>query len=96
MCIDSSNFKIIVAGLKCTQGKPVVNSISLKEGEEDFLEKAKVIKRFGAAAVIMAFDETGQASVHCGISIYISFDKCILIRLVHHSIAKFNLKKVKN
>lgn len=55
-----------MAGLKCTQGKPVVNSISLKEGEEDFLEKARVIKRFGAAVVIMAFDETGQASILCG------------------------------
>ena len=51
---------MIVAGLKCTQGKCIVNSISLKEGEEDFLEKGRVIKRFGAAVVIMAFDEIGQ------------------------------------
>lgn len=53
---------MIVAGLKCTQGKCIVNSISLKEGEEDFLEKAKIVKRFGAAVVIMAFDEVGQVS----------------------------------
>ncbi len=60
MCIDSSNFDVIIAGLKCSQGKCVVNSISLKEGEKDFLEKAAVVKRFGAALVVMAFDETGQ------------------------------------
>ena len=60
MCIDSSNFEVIVAGLKCTQGKCIVNSISLKEGEEDFIEKARTIRRFGAAVVIMAFDEEGQ------------------------------------
>ena len=53
---------MIVAGLKCTQGKCIVNSISLKEGEEDFLEKAKIVRRFGAAVVIMAFDEVGQVS----------------------------------
>lgn len=53
---------MIVAGLKCTQGKSVVNSISLKEGEEDFLAKARVVKSFGAAVVVMAFDETGQVS----------------------------------
>ena len=46
--------------MKCTQGKCVVNSISLKEGEEDFIEKAKLIKRYGAAVVVMAFDEIGQ------------------------------------
>lgn len=51
---------MIVAGLKCTQGKCIVNSISLKEGEEDFLDKARIVKRFGAAVVIMAFDEIGQ------------------------------------
>ena len=49
-----------MAGLKCAQGKCIVNSISLKEGENDFLEKAKVVKNFGAAVVVMAFDETGQ------------------------------------
>lgn len=59
--IDSSKWEIIEAGLKCVQGKGVVNSISLKEGEEDFIAKAKKIKRYGAAAVIMAFDENGQA-----------------------------------
>lgn len=62
LCIDSSNFAVIEAGLKCTQGKCIVNSISLKNGEEDFLEKAKIIKRYGAAVVVMAFDEEGQVS----------------------------------
>ena len=59
--IDSSRWSVIVAGLKCVQGKPIVNSISLKEGETDFLEKARWLRRYGAAAVVMAFDETGQA-----------------------------------
>jgi 5-methyltetrahydrofolate--homocysteine methyltransferase len=59
--IDSSKWSVILAGLKCVQGKPVVNSISLKEGEADFLEKAAVIRRFGAGVVVMAFDEQGQA-----------------------------------
>ena len=54
---------MIVAGLKCAQGKCIVNSISLKEGEEDFLAKAKVVRRFGAAVVVMAFDEEGQVSL---------------------------------
>ena len=51
---------MIEAGLKCNQGKCIVNSISLKEGEKDFLEKARTIKKHGAAVVVMAFDETGQ------------------------------------
>ncbi len=59
--IDSSKWEVIEAGLQCCQGKSVVNSISLKEGEEDFLEKAKTIRSYGAAVVVMAFDETGQA-----------------------------------
>jgi 5-methyltetrahydrofolate--homocysteine methyltransferase len=59
--IDSSKWEIIEAGLKVVQGKSVVNSISLKEGEEAFIHHAKLIKRYGAAAIIMAFDETGQA-----------------------------------
>lgn len=59
--IDSSDFAVIEAGLKCHQGKPVVNSISLKEGEEKFVEQARLIRRLGAAVVVMAFDETGQA-----------------------------------
>jgi 5-methyltetrahydrofolate--homocysteine methyltransferase len=59
--IDSSKWSVIEAGLKCVQGKPIVNSISLKEGEEKFLEQARLVKRYGAAAVVMAFDETGQA-----------------------------------
>jgi 5-methyltetrahydrofolate--homocysteine methyltransferase len=59
--IDSSKWEIIEAGLKCVQGKAVVNSISLKEGEEEFIEKAIKVKRYGAATIIMAFDEKGQA-----------------------------------
>lgn len=59
--IDSSKWEVIEAGLKCVQGKAIVNSISLKEGEEMFIERARLIKRYGAAAVVMAFDETGQA-----------------------------------
>ncbi|AWL12526.1 Methionine synthase [Saliniradius amylolyticus] len=59
--IDSSKFTVIEAGLKCVQGKAIVNSISLKEGEEQFLEQANKIKRYGAATVVMAFDENGQA-----------------------------------
>jgi 5-methyltetrahydrofolate--homocysteine methyltransferase len=59
--IDSSKWSVILAGLKCIQGKGVVNSISLKEGEEEFLKKAAIVRRFGAAVVVMAFDERGQA-----------------------------------
>ena len=59
--IDSSKWSVIEAGLKCVQGKPIVNSISLKEGEEAFIARAKEVRRFGAAVVVMAFDETGQA-----------------------------------
>jgi len=60
--IDSSKFNVIEAGLKCSQGKCIVNSISLKEGEEEFIRRAKIVKRHGAAVVVMAFDETGQAA----------------------------------
>lgn len=60
--IDSSNWEVIVAGLKCVQGKAIVNSISLKNGEEEFLRQARIIRRFGAAVVVMGFDEKGQAS----------------------------------
>jgi 5-methyltetrahydrofolate--homocysteine methyltransferase len=59
--IDSSKWEILEAGLKCVQGKAVVNSISLKEGETNFLQQAKIIRRFGAAVIVMAFDENGQA-----------------------------------
>ncbi|HWW48083.1 MAG TPA: methionine synthase [Xanthobacteraceae bacterium] len=59
--IDSSKFSVIEAGLKCVQGKAIVNSISLKEGEEQFLHHARIARRHGAAVVVMAFDETGQA-----------------------------------
>ncbi|MGE3177963.1 MAG: methionine synthase, partial [Vicinamibacterales bacterium] len=59
--IDSSKWSVILAGLKCVQGKPVVNSISLKEGEADFLQKAATVRAFGAGVVVMAFDEQGQA-----------------------------------
>jgi 5-methyltetrahydrofolate--homocysteine methyltransferase len=59
--IDSSKWSVIEAGLKCLQGKSVVNSISLKNGEEDFLRQARLIRQYGAAAIVMAFDEQGQA-----------------------------------
>ena len=59
--IDSSKWSVIEAGLKCVQGKPVVNSISMKEGEAEFLRQAALVKRYGAAAIVMAFDEKGQA-----------------------------------
>ena len=60
--IDSSKWSVIEAGLKCIQGKGVVNSISLKEGEAEFLRQAEIIGRYGAAMVVMAFDEQGQAT----------------------------------
>ncbi|MCL4194238.1 MAG: homocysteine S-methyltransferase family protein, partial [Thermoguttaceae bacterium] len=59
--IDSSKWSILEAGLKCIQGKPIVNSISLKEGEEEFLRHARLLRRYGAACVVMMFDEEGQA-----------------------------------
>ena len=59
--IDSSKFSVIEAGLKCVQGKCIVNSISMKEGEAAFIEQAKLVRRYGAAAIVMAFDEQGQA-----------------------------------
>ena len=62
--IDSSKWSVIEAGLKCIQGKPIVNSISLKEGEAVFLSHARTIRRYGAAAVVMAFDEQGQADTY--------------------------------
>jgi len=60
--VDSSKWSVIEAGLKCIQGKPIVNSISLKEGEEKFLEQARTIRKYGAAVIVMAFDENGQAA----------------------------------
>jgi len=62
--IDSSKWEIIEAGLKCIQGKGIVNSISLKEGEEKFIEQARLLRRYGAAVVVMAFDEVGQADTY--------------------------------
>jgi 5-methyltetrahydrofolate--homocysteine methyltransferase len=59
--VDSSKFTVIEAGLKCVQGKPIVNSISMKEGEEKFIHEAEIARRHGAAVVVMAFDEKGQA-----------------------------------
>ena len=61
LMIDSSKWEVIEAGLKCVQGKAVVNSISMKEGESEFLRQARLVRRYGAAAVVMAFDEKGQA-----------------------------------
>lgn len=62
--IDSSKWEVIEAGLKCLQGKGIVNSISLKGGEEEFIRQAKLVKRYGAAVVVMAFDENGQADTY--------------------------------
>ena len=62
--IDSSKWEVIEAGLKCIQGKGIVNSISLKGGEEEFLRQARLVRRYGAATVVMAFDETGQADTY--------------------------------
>ncbi len=64
LMIDSSKWSIIEAGLKCVQGKPIVNSISLKEGEENFIKYATLVRRYGASAVVMAFDEQGQADTY--------------------------------
>jgi 5-methyltetrahydrofolate--homocysteine methyltransferase len=61
LMIDSSKWEVIEAGLKCLQGKGIVNSISLKDGEEEFIRKARLVRKYGAAVVVMAFDETGQA-----------------------------------
>ncbi|MBA2464255.1 MAG: methionine synthase [Nocardioidaceae bacterium] len=61
LMIDSSKWEVIEAGLKCTQGKPIVNSVSLKEGEKKFVEQARLCRKYGAAVVVMAFDEGGQA-----------------------------------
>jgi 5-methyltetrahydrofolate--homocysteine methyltransferase len=61
LMIDSSKWSVIEAGLKCVQGKAIVNSISLKEGEEKFIEQANKVKQYGAAVIVMAFDEVGQA-----------------------------------
>jgi 5-methyltetrahydrofolate--homocysteine methyltransferase len=62
--IDSSKWEVIEAGLKCVQGKSVVNSISLKEGEDEFLRQARLVRRYGAAAIVMSFDEKGQADTY--------------------------------
>ena len=59
--VDSSKWEVIEAGLKCVQGKSIVNSISLKEGEEEVPRQARLVRRYGAAVVVMAFDEQGQA-----------------------------------
>ena len=61
LMVDSSKWEVIEAGLKCVQGKPIVNSISMKEGEEKFREQARLCRKYGAAVVVMAFDEDGQA-----------------------------------
>lgn len=62
--IDSSKWEVLEAGLKCVQGKPILNSISLKGGEEEFLHHARLIRQYGAAVIVMAFDETGQADTY--------------------------------
>src|ERR1700733_11042317 len=60
--VDSSKWSVLEVGLRCLQGKGIVNSISLKDGEAEFLRRAKLVRRYGAAAVVMAFDEQGQAA----------------------------------
>ncbi|MDP0919143.1 dihydropteroate synthase, partial [Klebsiella pneumoniae] len=62
--VDSSKWEVIEAGLRCLQGKGIVNSISMKEGLDEFKRQARLIKRYGAAAVVMAFDEKGQADTY--------------------------------
>ena len=62
--IDSSKWDVIEAGLKCIQGKGIVNSISLKEGKDKFVEQARLLRRYGAAVIVMAFDEAGQADTY--------------------------------
>src|SRR5690349_4602146 len=62
--IDSSKWDVIEAGLKCVQGKPIVNSISKKEGEVEFVRQARLVRRYGADAVVMCFDEKGQADTY--------------------------------
>ena len=64
MMLDSSKWEVIEAGLKCIQGKGIVNSISMKEGEAKFLEQARLARRYGAAVIVMAFDEQGQADTY--------------------------------
>jgi 5-methyltetrahydrofolate--homocysteine methyltransferase len=60
--LDSSRWEVLETGLQCVQGKSIVNSISLKEGPEEFLRRARLIKQYGAAVIVMAFDEEGQAT----------------------------------
>ena len=74
--IDSSKFFIVEAGLKCCQGKCIVNSISMKEGEEAFRKHAATVKRHGAAVVVMAFDEEGQVSAAAVLPVAESFISC--------------------
>jgi len=62
--LDSSKWSVIEAGLRCIQGKGIVNSISMKEGEAEFIERARLCRRYGAAVIVMAFDETGQADTY--------------------------------
>ncbi|MBT44219.1 MAG: methionine synthase [Deltaproteobacteria bacterium] len=74
--VDSSKWEILEAGLKCLQGKGIVNSISMKEGEDKFIEKARIVRRYGAAVVVMAFDEQGQAATY--------EDKCRICERAYH------------
>ena len=83
LMIDSSKWSVIESALKCIQGKSVVNSISLKEGEEVFLEHARKIRKYGAAAVVMLFDEKGQAGTfENGSQLPNDLIICLLIRPV--------------
>ncbi len=91
--LDSSKWEIIEEGLKRIQGKGVVNSISLKEGEEKFIAQAKLIRRYGAAVVVMAFDEAGQADTYeRKIEICERSSACWLIRLASHQKISFSIR----
>ena len=93
--IDSSKFSIIEAGLKCVQGKCIVNSISMKEGEEKFIEQAFICKSYGASVIVMAFDEKGQADTKerkveiCHRAYKILTEQVGLIRRISSSIPTF-------
>ena len=83
--LDSSKWSVLEKGLQCLQGKGIVNSISLKDGEAEFLRRAKLIRRYGAAAVVMAFDEQGQAATRDEkVRIYISDFRAELVAIAGH------------
>ena len=94
--IDSSKWEIIEAGLKTVQGKCIVNSISLKEGEEEFIKHAKLIKRYGAAVIVMAFDEAKLALVADGVKIMVSVPSVKFLSSIPLMIKVFNVSPIEN